>query len=86
MRTMKLKQRSVQPSTTVVTAVATVRGVDVTDLSVPLFEVVDPDALDRLFEAAAGDLSFDFEYHGHHVELRGNDTVLVDGTVVETTR
>ena len=43
-----------QPSIAVVSAVAEAEDVDPVDLQTPLYEVVDPDALDRLFGPAAG--------------------------------
>lgn len=83
MSEMMSRQRSVRPTTAIVRAVATVRGVDPTDLQRPLFEAVDPDALDALFDSNLDGMSVSFEYHGHRVELRGDMTVLVDGTVVD---
>ena len=74
------------PTEAVVRAVATVRGVDPTDLRTPLFEVIDPDALDRLFESPADDLTVSFQYHGHDVTLTADLTVVVDETVVEPER
>jgi len=74
------------PTEAVVRAVATVRGVDPIDLRTPLFEAIDPDALDRLFASPADDLSVSFRYHGHDVTLTADLTVVVDGTVVEPER
>ncbi len=86
MNAMKERQRTVQPTDAVVRAVATVRDVEPIDLSLPLFTAVDPDALDRLFESPADDLSVTFHYHGHDVEVHSDLTVIVDGTAVEPER
>lgn len=44
----------------IVNEVAEVKGVDVTDLSEPLFSVVDPEALDSLFQDSTGEVSFSY--------------------------
>lgn len=49
----------------VVEAVATEEGVESTGLSERLLTVVDPDALDLLFQAETGSLTF--VYHGYEV-------------------
>mgnify|MGYP006294201653 CR=1 FL=1 len=43
------------------------------DLNPPLFEVVDPDALDALFKGDTGRVSF--EYHGYAVTVDHSATV-----------
>jgi hypothetical protein len=54
--------RPPRPSTAVVEALAAAEGVDPADLETPLFEYVDPDALDALFSgpapAQSGSVSF----------------------------
>lgn len=74
-------------SIAVVTAVAARRGVEPTELP-PLYEWVDPDALDALFEPTTtggprrGRLSF--TYDGHEVVLECDDgvAITIDGTPV----
>lgn len=63
-----------RPSTAVVEAVSAVSGRKQDDLD-PLFDVVDPDALDSLFRPTVsgghrGDVEVSFTYHGYHVAVR----------------
>jgi hypothetical protein len=67
-------------SEAVVSSVATQKGVGEIALP-PLFEVLDPDALDALFETS-GDRTeghITFEYAGCTVECVSDGTVRVDG-------
>jgi hypothetical protein len=82
MNAMKTRVQNDRPTDAVVQAVATVEGVEPVDLDVPLFSVVDPDALDRLFESPSDDLAVTFRYHGHDIELASDLTVAVDGTEI----
>lgn len=56
----------------VVEKLATEKGVDVFDVS-PLFESVDPDALEQLFAdgAAADHLAVEFTHDGYRVRIDG---------------
>jgi hypothetical protein len=54
-------------SETVLSEVAQQEDVQPEDLNPPLFEVVDPDALDGLFKGDTGRVSF--EYHGYSVTV-----------------
>lgn len=48
----------------------------------PLYNAVDPEALDRLLESgSSGDVRVEFEYGGSLVEVCNDGTVAVDGTV-----
>lgn len=48
----------------------------------PLYNTIDPEALDRLFRPDSSDeVRVTFEYGGSDVEVRGDGTVAVDGTV-----
>jgi hypothetical protein len=49
----------------------------VTDLP-PLYDVVDPDSLDRIFEYRGGAGWITFEYVDHHVTVRADGTVDVE--------
>ena len=62
---------------TVLAAVARQTGVDVADLEAPLYEAIDPDALDRLLRHGA-DVTVTFEYNGHRVSIDGDGAVAVD--------
>ncbi|WP_161973230.1 HalOD1 output domain-containing protein [Halostella litorea] len=52
------------PSTTVVLAVAEALDTDPLDLSPALYEVIDPDALDSLFESAGADADLTCQFSG----------------------
>jgi len=83
---MRRNQRQIpaDPQYAVLQAVAAVRGVDPIDLTVPLYESIDPDVLDELFESACvEELSITFDYHGHEVRITEDMTVAVDGASVE---
>ncbi|MFP8955155.1 HalOD1 output domain-containing protein [Natrialbaceae archaeon A-CW3] len=62
-----------RPTTAIIATVAAVKDVDPLDLS-PLYDVVDPDALDTLFQRDAETTErqrVDFDYEGCHVVLTG---------------
>jgi len=71
-------------SQSVVEAVADAEDVAPEDLAPPLYEVIDPDALGRLFTSTGSSSRssgrVDFTYIGHHVTVRGDGTVSVDET------
>ena len=69
-------------STTVTLAVADVAGVEPSDIPEQLYDIVDPEALDKLFgprddgaPRRGGRLSFSL--YGHHVTIRGDGTTTV---------
>ncbi|MDS0473853.1 HalOD1 output domain-containing protein [Natrinema sp. 1APR25-10V2] len=74
-------------SVAVVTAVARRRGADPTDLP-PLYEWIDPDALDALFSptrrGGSRDGRLEFTYDGHEVAVDCTDgaSITIDGTPV----
>lgn len=63
----------------VLRAVAAREGVDETDLP-PLYDAVDPEALDTLLASVQtdGQASVDFEYAGHSVVVSDDRTVSVE--------
>jgi hypothetical protein len=66
------------PSVAIALAVAAREGVDPTELTPPLGEVVDPDALDALFDGRderSAERSVTFDYQGYRVEVSGDATV-----------
>jgi hypothetical protein len=73
---------SAAPSDAVIRGVAALRGVAQTDLG-PLYEVVEPASLDRLFETSHGgappDLHVRFRYEGLWVDVSGDGTVTIRG-------
>jgi len=62
----------------VIETIAAVTGDDPLTMSPPLYEVVDTDALDTLYERGA-DVCVEFEYNGHQVVIGDDQTVTVDG-------
>lgn len=70
-------------STRVIEAIADARGVDPTDLDVPLYWEVDLEALDRLCADDASNLAVTFRYDGTTVTVHGDDRIDVEGTVYE---
>lgn len=68
------------PGRAVVEAVATAEGTDPTELD-PLYEAVDGEALNRLFDhcggSADGSMVVSFSYHGWNLFVRSDGTVRV---------
>jgi len=77
MQTARAVPEAESPSMTVLAAVARRTGVDVADLEAPLYEAIDPDALDRLLQHGA-DVTVTFEYSGYRVSIDGEGTVAVE--------
>ena len=70
------------PSERVVERVAAAENVDPAELEPPLFDVVDPDALDVLFNTMETGAGLDmgavrFAYHGYDVSVSADGTVSV---------
>ncbi|WP_342027625.1 HalOD1 output domain-containing protein [Natronobacterium texcoconense] len=67
-------------SITVVEEIARREGVDPVDLTPPLHDVVDTDALDALFhtsglEDANGNPTLEFSYHGYRICVDGPEAI-----------
>jgi hypothetical protein len=77
------RRENTNPSEHVIEQVADEKGVSTLDLS-PLFEVIEPDALDALFHShsAAGEQTgyVQFEYEGHTVVVNSTGRVSVAET------
>lgn len=67
-------------STQVVEAVAEMEDTDHTELS-PLFDTIDPDALDTIVDENGGAVSF--QYAGYAVKVRGTMDIVVQRPVTE---
>ena len=69
-----------QPAEVIAEAVADAEGVDPTELS-PLYESIEPDALNRLFgqngHQSNPDKAFCFTYEGWNVFVRGDGRIIV---------
>ncbi|WP_254271644.1 HalOD1 output domain-containing protein [Haloarcula marina] len=68
------------PSREVVARVADAEGVDPLDLRMPLFEAIDPDALDTVLlagrdERYSSPVTVEFRYHGYVVTVRSDGRV-----------
>lgn len=78
------RQTSVERiSTRVVESIADARGVDPTDLDVPLYWEIDLEALDRLCESDTATLEVTFTYDGTTVIVQGDGRIEVGGAVYE---
>lgn len=66
----------------VVEKVAEAEGIDPVELTSPLYEVIDPDALNNIFAATPTadrvDGQVTFPYHGYEVTVRSDGSVSVD--------
>lgn len=74
--------RSESPSTAVVETVAAREGVDPMDIDAPLYEAVDPDALDSIVRTVDGEpnhapLEVEFTYYGYEVVVATDGSVRV---------
>lgn len=72
--------REGEVSQTVITTVAEAKGVDPLELE-PLYSVIDPDALNKLFQPSLGapnpSLNLQFSMAGCEVEIQGDGEVVV---------
>ena len=59
-----------------VDALASAAGVDPMSIE-PIYETLDPDALDALFRPGSGEMTLRFEHDGFHVEVDGGGTIHV---------
>lgn len=78
---LHFQPQSERMSEAIIRAVADAEGVDPSELDTPLFEVVDPDALDTLFRFPAdrsrstGCISF--EYYGYGVNVHADGQLIL---------
>lgn len=71
---------SASPSATIVEEVAAREGVDPVDLDVPLYDAIDPEALDEAVRSASdrgSGLRIEFVYHGYDVVVESTGAVHV---------
>lgn len=80
MSTTMLDYHNDSISLSVIEALSDATGSDPTELE-PLYHVIDPEALDRLFQDSSGDARVQFTYDGHAVEVRSDGCVVIDGSV-----
>lgn len=80
---MTLDYHHDSPSLRVIDALADATDTDPLELD-PLYDAIDPEALDQFVRGDAGDsVSVQFVYDGHAVEVQGNGSVVVDGMVYD---
>lgn len=66
-------------STAILSEVAAREGVDPIDVSPPIYTVIDPDALEKLFSGGTGGFtSVEFTYADHRISIRGDDVVRIE--------
>lgn len=81
--TVQYDRESEEPlSTAVVVAVTTAAGLDPGEIEEPLYEVIDPEALDDLFRTQEGtdvapDSEVSFTLAGHRVTISAGETIAV---------
>ncbi|WP_252699659.1 HalOD1 output domain-containing protein [Natronosalvus vescus] len=72
----------ISTSQSVVEAVAEAEGVDPLELSPPLYDVIDPDALDQVFAPTSMESRMEgevtFSYNGYEVTVCGDGYVTVE--------
>lgn len=64
----------------VLTAIAEEADTDPVELDRPLFEVIDPDSLNALFQRHGNDVTVEFTYLEYRVQVVGDGDVTVTGT------
>ncbi len=79
MRNVKTRQLAPDSSYTVservVHAIADRKGVSPLDISSPLFDAIDPDALDRLYDDGRTGVTTEFEYLDYLVTVGGSGRI-----------
>lgn len=56
-----------------IAAIAAQEGTDAADLDPPVYEIVDPDALDAVFRRGSVDGRIQFSFEGYEVVVRNGD-------------
>jgi hypothetical protein len=77
LQAVSISTEDVPPSQSVVERVAAREGVDHTELT-PLFDAIDPDALDKILDTSphtGSALQVSFTYHGYDVTVTGDGEV-----------
>lgn len=64
-----------RPSQRVLDAIAAEEGTSPLSFETPLYEAIDPDALDALVPDEATDATVEFTYRGYRVTVRGTDRI-----------
>lgn len=67
-----------RPSEAVIEAVAAVEEIQPWDLEPPLYDTLDPDALDSLLTGVSARSRLEFDYHGYTVVVEDGGTVIIE--------
>lgn len=73
-----LQQAQKKPSIGVVETVAAAERVDPAALDTPLYEVIDPEALDRLVSQGGTLGKVSFDYRGYGITVSGDGEIVLD--------
>ncbi|GAA0666882.1 HalOD1 output domain-containing protein [Natronoarchaeum mannanilyticum] len=63
----------------VVDAISDAEGEAATELTPPLYDAIDPEALDAVTESMNSEGTIAFEYCGHEVRVDGDGEISIDG-------
>lgn len=78
---MTRRRIEARPSDAVVAALSENAGLDPLEFDVPLYDAIDPDALDAMFEEAdADELRITFTYESYHVVVEGEHCYVEEHT------
>ncbi|QZY00624.1 HalOD1 output domain-containing protein [Halobaculum rubrum] len=69
------------PSSRIIDRVAAAEGTEPADLHARLYDVVDPEALDRVVERSSPGLTVAFRFNGYRVRVGGDGAVTVSAPV-----
>lgn len=69
-------ERKASPSKRVIRAVAQEEGIDIAEIEPPLYDAIDPDALDSLFRDTTGELTF--TYMDYTIQVTSSGTVSIE--------
>lgn len=84
MQVMEPIDDSVEVSHQIIEALATVVDSDPLSMTPTLYEVIDPDALDKLLDSDRK-VEVQFEYNGHTVVADSDGNISVDGVAFDAT-
>jgi len=77
--TPSARKSTEKPSQKIVELIADLEGVQPTELTPPLYSVIDPDALDSLFHSSADDSGSEghicFRYRGYLIRVQSNGDI-----------
>ncbi len=63
----------------IIDAISDAEGEAPTELTPPLYDAIDPEALDAVTESMNSEGRIAFEYRGHEVQVDGDGEISIDG-------